>query len=380
METARTEALQCLSQEHPCDFNMLVYTATDQVQHHFWHFMDARHDQHDSERAQRYGNAIRNVYMHIDRLIGSLLSAADDNTIVVVMSDHGCGPTTNVRLRLNQALEQAGLLAFRPTGRLGRGLRGVAGGVDWLLRSTLSDGVKRLLAGLFPRLRVWFEQLDEAGIDWTRTSAYVNEAFRSSPAVWLCNPRSPQSAGVLAAAETALRELVDPQAGCPVISRVYRTSDLYEGPFAEKAPDLIPSWWTDGFLVEQSVPGGASQDCVERSHLPVRGGVEFSGSHRLHGVFAMSGGPVRCGHVFRGARIIDVAPTILYLMGLPVPAEMDGRPLLEALDPVFVGNHPPRYEDGLVPPLTPAADAQPAFSSEEEELIAQRLRSMGYIE
>src|SRR5207248_832524 len=83
------------------------------------------------------------------------------------------------------------------------------------------------------------------------------------------------------------------------------------------APDLIPSWWDDGFLLEQSTPGGGLAGAVERSTSPVTGGVEFAGSHRLEGVFMIAGGPARHGHAFTGARIIDVAPTVLYLMGLP---------------------------------------------------------------
>jgi len=388
METTRTETLQYLARRYPCDFNMLVYTATDQVQHHFWHFMDPKHDKYDAAGADRYRNAIHDVYVHVDRLIGSVLQSFGEDTIVIIMSDHGFGPTSNVRVRLNQAMEQAGLLAFRREGPGRRRMRGAAGLADRLLRATLSDGVKRRLAGTFPRLRVWFENLDEASIDWTRTVAHVNEAYRSCPSVWITRESRLQgkNGGVvppedlLDVAERALKGLIDPQTGRPVISQVYRTRDLYRGPFAENAPDLIPSWWADGFLLEQSVPGGASDSIVERSTAPIQGGVEFAGSHRLEGVFVMAGGPVRGGHAFRGARIIDVAPTVLYLMGLPIPSDMDGRPLLEAVDPAFVGGHPPHYEDCASPAPTPPADAKAEFSSEEEEMIARRLRSMGYIE
>src|SRR5205085_2676767 len=103
VETVRTRALEHLRRRDPTDFTMLVYTATDQVQHHFWHYMDPRHDKYDARGAERYRNAIRDVYVHVDGLVGSLLDAIDDNTIVVIMSDHGFGPTSNVRVRLNQA-------------------------------------------------------------------------------------------------------------------------------------------------------------------------------------------------------------------------------------------------------------------------------------
>src|SRR5205807_2470023 len=119
---------------------MLVYTATDQVQHHFWHYMDPSHDKYDAPGAERYRNAIRDVYIHIDRQIASVLQTLGEDTVVLIMSDHGFGPTSNVRLRLNQALEAERLLAFRQEGSSGRTFRALAGWADGLLRSTLSNG------------------------------------------------------------------------------------------------------------------------------------------------------------------------------------------------------------------------------------------------
>ena len=132
-------------------------------------------------------------------------------------------------------------------------------------------------------------------------------------------------------------------------------------------------------MLEQSVPDGPPEKIIEHSKGPLKGGVEFAGSHRLDGVFVIAGGPARRGHVFSGAEIIDVAPTIFYLMGLPVPAAMDGRPLLEAIDPAFVADHPPTYEAPSEAAYEAAAADKP-FTAEEEELIARRLRSMGYLE
>ncbi len=387
IETTRAEALKYLARKYPADFNVLVFTSTDQVQHHFWHYLDPQHDKYDAVGAQRYGNAIRDVYKHVDGLIGDVLQSFGEQTVVIVMSDHGAGPTTNVRVRLNQALEQAGLLAFKEE-RIHRvALRRVVGVLDRLLRLTLSNEAKRWLAGVLPRLRAWFESADEGRIDWNRTLAYVNEAYRSSPAVWLLRPADdprPQQSDADWREETArcveqvLRGLIDPQTGRPVIDHVCRTRDLYHGPYVEKAPDLLPSWWTDAFLTEVSVPGERADTAVRRSTTLLDCGVEFSGSHRLQGVFMIAGGPARRGHAFSGARIIDVAPTVLYLMGLPIPSDMDGRPLLEALDPAFVAAHPPTMEQGQEPG-NPNASVETTFTQQEAEMIEQRLRSLGYI-
>jgi predicted AlkP superfamily phosphohydrolase/phosphomutase len=389
MESTRTRALEHLRRRQPSDFSMIVYTATDRVQHHFWHYMDPKHDKYDMRGSRRYEHAIRDVYVHLDRLIVGLLDQLDENTVVIIMSDHGFGPSSNVRLRLNQALANQGLLRFAQNGHTGRAMRGAAGILDKTLRSWLSPRAKHLLAGMFPGLRAWFENLDEAKVDWTQTMAYTNEAYRTSPAIWLnrsgVKPHGTVSSGpeldrVMDATISALTDLIDPQTGGPVVSNVYRTRDLYAGPYVGNAPDLLPSWWEDGFLLEQSRPGKGSEIAARRSADPIEGGVEFTGSHRLDGVFVMAGGPAKQAHAFTGAEIIDIAPTVLYLMGLPIPSDMDGRPLLEAIEPEFVSSRPPEYEHVGEPDRLAERRENDSFTKQEEELVAERLRSLGYIE
>jgi len=387
METRRTKAHNFLSQKYPSDFEMLVYTATDRVQHHFWHYMDPDHDLYDERAAERYGNAIRDVYIHLDGLIAETLARQDENTIVMTMSDHGFGPTSNVRVRLNQALAHKGLLSFSGS-RVGRVRQAFGALLDRMLRSTLSDGMKRRLAASLPGLRSWFENLDEASIDWNKTRAFTNEVYRTCPAIWLNREgqlpegvvKDVDAEAVLGAIEKCLKELRDPKTGTPVISNVYRAAEVYHGPYASTSPELIPSWWEDGFLLEQSDPAGTSDEAVERTDV-IREGVDFVGSHRLEGIFSITGGPARNGLEFSGAHITDVAPTVLYLMGLPIPEDMDGRPLLDALDPEYVSNNPPRYGEGA--PRAEADDntskEEAAFSDQESELVEQRLKSLGYL-
>jgi predicted AlkP superfamily phosphohydrolase/phosphomutase len=388
IESVRTTTLKHLEKRFPADFRMLVYAATDQVQHHFWQYMDPKHDKYDAKDADRYRHCIRDTYIHLDREIASILEGEDERTIVLIMSDHGFGPCTNVRIRANQIFERNGLLSFQQERGGGRAVRGLAGLMDRVLRSTLPARTKTLIAGLFPRLRVWFETLDEARVDWSHTTAYVNEVSRHFPVIWLNHIANAADGTVtpekldetLRATEQALLNLKDPETGGKVVSNVYRTRDLYHGPCAAKAPDLLPSWWEDGFLFEQSTPGGPAALDVEHSREPVKGGVEFAASHRMDGVFMIAGGPTRGGHAFQGAEIIDVAPTVLYLMGLPIPGDMDGRPLLDAIDPTFVADHPPQYDRDGAPPEQGLPQQETVFSEEEAEMITKRLQSMGYIE
>ena len=387
METIRTRAVKHLRKTTPVDFNMVVYIASDQVQHHFWHYMDSSHDKYDARGAAKYGNAIRDTYVHLDHLIGEVLDDVDDDTIVIIMSDHGFGPVKNTRLRLNQLLAEEGLLSFASESQTGRQFRALTGRIERALRAGLAPGLKAKLATLFPKLRVWMESADSAKIDWSRTAACANEVYRMSPAVWL--NRSDRTAdGTLASVddinsaldhvESVLANLKDPATGQRVISQVIQTRRLYQGPYASEAPDLLISWWLDGFLLEKS-SAQEGRGTVEHCQLPVTGGVEFTGGHRLDGVFIMSGGPTRRGCAFQDARIIDVAPTVLYLMGLPIPQDMDGQILLDAIDPAYVSRHTPRRSDSSSEPGD-QEPSQEAMSSDDQKLVAERLQALGYLE
>jgi hypothetical protein len=93
----------------------------------------------------------------------------------------------------------------------------------------------------------------------------------------------------------------------------------------------------------------------------------------------LRGAPFRTGITLPQAHITDVAPTLLYLLGIPVPAEMDGRVMIEAFQQEFVAANPVRYqEDGLLMQLNQSAEA--VYSMAETVKIQERLKDLGYID
>jgi arylsulfatase A-like enzyme len=98
----------------------------------------------------------------------------------------------------------------------------------------------------------------------------------------------------------------------------------------------------------------------------------------MNGTLIMWGQDVQQGVVVEGANIVDPAPTILYLLGLPIPADMDGQVLTQALDPALLGRRPIRREE------RGGGDAKAEHGSyldaKEEEEIKDALRGLGYIE
>jgi predicted AlkP superfamily phosphohydrolase/phosphomutase len=90
---------------------MVVFNATDIIQHTFWKYMDPHHSQYDADEAARYGNVILNVYQNIDEKIGHIMESLDEKTTLIIMSDHGAGPLKKA-VYLNKWLELQNLLRF----------------------------------------------------------------------------------------------------------------------------------------------------------------------------------------------------------------------------------------------------------------------------
>ena len=97
----------------------------------------------------------------------------------------------------------------------------------------------------------------------------------------------------------------------------------------------------------------------------------------MDGIFAARGARVRTGAQVRGARIVDLAPTILYLMGQPIPDDMDGRVLDEMFEAGSLDQRPVSYEAAVA---VEADAGDGTYSDAEAEIIKKRLQDLGYVE
>ena len=98
--------------ENP-DFAMMVFNGTDTVSHAMWKYMDQSHPLHDPAKFAKYGNAIRDYYQHVDGLLGGIIESLDDNTTLIVMSDHGFGPFHKF-IHVNNWLIREGFMSIKP--------------------------------------------------------------------------------------------------------------------------------------------------------------------------------------------------------------------------------------------------------------------------
>jgi predicted AlkP superfamily phosphohydrolase/phosphomutase len=167
----------------------------------------------------------------------------------------------------------------------------------------------------------------------------------------------------------ALLAWKDPRLGRPLVSRALRREEVYHGARFDEAPDLIllPEDEADIFYGLSDFGSSRIWDETYR----------YSGMHRDNGLLVACGPAVRAGGTAEGASIVDLAPTILYLLDREIPAEMDGRVLTEALSPSLLSSRPVRR--GAAGDADDNRGPAREYSTEEEAEVMQRLRDLGYL-
>jgi predicted AlkP superfamily phosphohydrolase/phosphomutase len=378
-----------LMEKHPADVMMFTFMSIDTVQHHFWQYMDATHHLHNPAAVERFGDAVLRVYQRLDDAVGQMLRKTASDTSVLVVSDHGGGPTSDRVVYLNRYLAQLGLLHYRKDERsaLKKLTQKVIRGSYTLLLSTLSSRQKSFLARTLPRLRKSFESAVTSfnQIDWTRTKAYCSEVLASPPSIWI-NRKGVKPRGIVEQSEyepllklisDKLKELKDPRTDEPVIKRILRREEIFHGPYVNEAPDLILDWWeTSHFSTSHSFPEDMLRPAVEIRERKPSTRAEWGGTHRRDGILIAHGEAFKKDAEIQGAQLIDMAPTILYLMGQPVPEDMDGRVLEELFEPAFIAANRVQVDGSAG--LDAEQGAQ--YSDEEAAIVEERLKGLGYIE
>ncbi len=324
MERRAEMVLQMIAEE-PWDLFFVVFTITDRVQHYFWKFMDPKHREWDPEKARLYGDAILKTYQRMDQLLGELRNKLDDQTTLMVMSDHGFGPV------------------YQPVNG------------ENFIKAEIPQGDFRVMASDNFGAKFHLTTKKSPPYDRETREAYVR---------------------IKTLLKKKLEEFRDPATGQKVIQKVFEKDDLYWGPHTNEAPDVI-GLETKGYLFWNWNP------TEDEKIFPQKGDPVFSrffsGFHMLNGILIMTGANVRGATNNFDANIADIAPTILYLLGEPIPQEMDGKILNAPLSQEYVSSHAldARWARTSTPRVMKSlADSTGAIN----KLIEEQLRAIGYVQ
>lgn len=357
-----------LLKNYDMDFFMSVFRSTDWLQHYFFGYTDSHHPLYTEELFKRYGKVIQKEYQRVDSAIGDILKEVQDATIIL-LSDHGGGPLysyfyANVWLREKNHLKIIGNRT-KPS-------------LNWekipLNKCFSKIGVKtKFFQNVkIPVLRTILKPAYKE-IDWSRTTAYATAIGIN------INLKGREPCGIVNESDydrmcekirDELYQLKD-NTGKEIVDKVYRREEIYSGPYVNEATDIIYLFKNTHYVPQLDVfyPGIFQE-------IPLN--TTITGQHissKVDGIIMMKGPTIKPGSKINDAHIMDITPTILYLMGLPIPKNMDGRILTGFLKEEFVANNPPVYSDQGGLPHWENED----MTQEEENMVKDQLKQLGYL-
>ncbi len=281
------------------DLFVAAIETTDRISHMMFRLIDPRHPMYDADLAAKYGDSIEKIYRRADDLVGKLRAKLPPDVTFMVMSDHGFHSFRR-GVNLNTWLVKNGYMKFEGQSQM------------------------KGLEDLFGRGKFW------EGVDWSQTKAYAVGLGQI-----YFNLRGRESQGIVSAGEEyrqlqdeirdKLLPLTDPDDGARVFRDVYKRDEIYKGEYLQFAPDLQVGF-NDGFRVGwQDTLGGVSRSgaIVENNNR------KWSGDHCATAT-EISGGVFFSNRKINteAPSIMDLSPTILKLLGAPLPADVDGKPLM----------------------------------------------------
>lgn len=375
--TQQAAIAQDLLSSESWDVFMVHFQQTDWIQHKLWTYIE--HACNNPDDHSPHIEATRACYKEFDTLVGALVRQAEPLApTTILLSDHGFGRLMG-NINANFYLKQRGYLSLvpQPENRLG--------GVKSLLRHANNEIIRSLYRTAAAAMNRFLNNDDQghdswvanaqnvmrqraSTWDWSRTKAALVYAYQMGFVYINLAGRSPSGVvepgdeyeSIIADLIQYFKEIRHPRTGEHLVVDVVRGTSMY--PSADAGiviPDLIlvPK---DGYNFSFSTTEANPQ-------------ISEEGTHRPNGVLIFKGDPMlRPGQDFR-PNLIDIAPTLLHLLDLAVPSDLDGRVLQELVP----GNGHARYENVDTSRAIPMTES---YTRAEEDIIAQRLTGLGYLD
>ncbi|MDP6048478.1 MAG: alkaline phosphatase family protein [Candidatus Bathyarchaeota archaeon] len=330
LEIKRKEIALSLMNIFNWEFFMLTIVGSDTIQHKLWG---------DKDKIDDY-------YYEVDKIVGEVLDKVEDDPNIIIMSDHGFGSSENT-FYINKWLEEIGLLSTETTDYESttsykiRNLRKKESGIsETFSKFGMTKRSLRFIKRMpgYNLIKKWMPSLvtkmyskiptDTVAIDWENTKAAVASNWLRNIMI---NMRGREPLGIVEPWEyeilreeiiSKLQKLKNPETNEEIIEKVYKREELYSGPYVDDAPDIVLSlkgkYKVSNSLTAEKVFG-------------VNSGNDIKGSHRMDGIFIASGPDIVKGKKIDGANILDVMPTILKLLSVEIPGDLDGRVLSEII-------------------------------------------------
>ncbi|MCX5885189.1 MAG: alkaline phosphatase family protein [Proteobacteria bacterium] len=350
----RKEALFFLMEDEPWDFLAVNFIEHDRIQHLFWKYLDKRSALYYLDKAKNIRSTAIELYQMVDEMIGTIIGKMDKKTSLFIMSDHGFGPH-HYSLNINGWLANLGLLHTKNEGSKMR---------QWV-KALMPVGIRRRLRKMVIKRVPIGERKEGEDIDFRSSKAYFGGA--SVQGIYL-RVEGDEYLKIRELIKDGLLKFKDPHTGEKLVDQVFFKEEVYWGSNLSSAPDIL-------FIAKgYSIPGSSS---TYRENLISSRENSPLGFHHRNGILIASGKNFKKGYRLEEAAIIDLAPTILYRMEIPVPSDMDGKVLKEIFDDDYIHDHPVAYSQAS---NEIDQGAEKVYSQDEQLAVEKRLRGLGYID
>jgi predicted AlkP superfamily phosphohydrolase/phosphomutase len=328
--------LKYLMEKDPADLTAIVFDGVDKLLHPYWRLLDPETSEALSDSEKRVRDLVLEYFHQLDSYIRDIVQVAGDEAHIIMASDHGFGPARYV-FHVNVLLERLGYLGWRE--------------VD------------------HAEVKKHNHEWAFASLDWSKTSAYVGTP--SSNGIRIRMPGEETNGKDYEAFRARLMEQLldyrDPVTGEQIVTRVTPREEAFPGPAMLQAPDLTLT------LSDHSFVSVINEEPIVL-HRP-----EINGTHRPEGIFILGGPGVKSGEHSEPYSILDIAPTMLFCLGLPIPQEFEGQITAAAWEPGYLQTHWVGVDNASDTFSTPEPEDSP-FSEEEQKAIWAHLQSLGYVE
>jgi predicted AlkP superfamily phosphohydrolase/phosphomutase len=342
------------------DFFMIVFTSLDRSQHFFtrdwdWNNIDLKMDE----------NTVLRMYGEMDRYVGLLTEKAGQEVTTLIVSDHGFGYAPRA-FSLNQWLISKGYMVVKDS--------------IWQKiadkNSKIAEVAHRTARKFFGESTGAEEKQDSmvlmTNLDWSKTSVYSEGGAPKLIINRQAIKNEDEFVRLKEQIVSELKGLKDPESGESIFRRVEKKEDIYKGPLTKEAADIIlefnRGYVFKHFGMENFEFITEKKNFIEHVGCP-------SGEHLAEGILIASGPAIKkMGASIQQSEIIDIAPTVLYLLGQEIPSEMDGKMLDFMIKNEFITDNTLKFNDENI-----SRSDKYLINEEEAKIIEERLKSLGYL-
>ncbi|MGE5226462.1 MAG: alkaline phosphatase family protein [Planctomycetaceae bacterium] len=352
----RIKVAEWLMDNTEWDLMASVWVSIDRTQHALSNYVAPDHPDYVKNKDTRIGKKVADIFRQTDEAIGSFVSRAREDDIILFISDHGFQSCTRT-INMDRMLKEFGYLEFTAS-------NAVLGPMQW-------GPMRKIARKVYDTLGLHGKVSLPQPVNWAKTRAYTT--IRSTGEGVSVNLAGREIDGVVdpgdfekvrEALMDRLGNYVDPKTGKKPVKEIHKREEVFKGRYAETAPDIlmVPA---EGYSLTHAKSAIEDADWV-------------SGDHRIEGVIVAVGPKAKPFE--QPPALIDMAPTLVAALDAPTAVKPTGRVLHEIVGSEAKLTEREATEASSAGAGIPGMGNEAGVSDTEADEMEEHLRGLGYIE